>query len=58
MISQALADDKFTQADPNTNAQESYGRTLQMLSKQDIAQVLRKYSIIATRWRSSVMSNL
>jgi hypothetical protein len=34
MIFQALADDKFTQANPSTNAQETFGRTLQMLSEQ------------------------
>jgi hypothetical protein len=28
-------DDKFTQADPNTNAQESFGRTLQLSSEHD-----------------------
>jgi hypothetical protein len=35
MIFQALADDKFTQADPNANALESFGRTLQLLSEHD-----------------------
>jgi hypothetical protein len=35
MIFQVLADEKFTQADPNTNAQESFGRTLQLSSEQE-----------------------
>jgi hypothetical protein len=30
-----LADEKFTQANPNTNAQESVGRTLQLSSEQE-----------------------
>jgi hypothetical protein len=35
MIFQALADDKFMQAGPNTNAKESFGQTLQLFSEQD-----------------------
>jgi len=33
MIFQAIAENKFTQSEPNTNAQESFGRTLQLSSE-------------------------
>ncbi len=42
MFFQAFADDKFTQSDPNTIAQESFGRTLQMSSGQDLPTSIKE----------------
>jgi hypothetical protein len=43
MIFQALTDNKFPQANPNTNAQESFGRTLQCSCEQAKPSVKEAY---------------